>query len=43
LNGVERIIGVTSFGSDFSETQVCFRGGQDTRVDRVLAFIDSQM
>src|SRR5207245_1849757 len=43
LNGAERIIGVTSFGSDFSATQVCFRGGQDTRIDRVLAFIDSQM
>jgi secreted trypsin-like serine protease len=43
LNGVERIIGVTSFGSDFSATQVCFQGGQDTRVDRMLSFIDGQM
>jgi secreted trypsin-like serine protease len=43
LNGVQTIIGVTSFGSDNSETSVCFGGGVDTRVDAVLAFIDSHL
>jgi secreted trypsin-like serine protease len=41
LNGVQTIIGVTSFGSDNSATSVCFGGGVDTRVDAVLAFIDA--
>jgi secreted trypsin-like serine protease len=43
LNGVQTIIGVTSFGSDNSATSVCFGGGVDTRVDAVLAFIDSHL
>lgn len=43
LNGVQTIIGVTSFGSDNSATSVCFGGGVDTRVDAVLSFIDSHL
>jgi secreted trypsin-like serine protease len=43
LNGVPTIIGTTSFGSDNSPTSVCFGGGIDTRVDAVLAFIDSHL
>jgi secreted trypsin-like serine protease len=43
LGGVETIIGVTSFGTDNSATSVCFGGGFDTRVDSVLAFIDSHL
>jgi len=43
LNGVQTIIGTTSFGSDNSATSVCFGGGFDTRVDAVLSFIDSHL
>lgn len=43
LNGVQTLIGVTSFGSDNSPTSVCFGGGVDTRVDAMLAFIDSHL
>ena len=43
LNGVQTLIGTTSFGSDNSPTSVCFGGGVDTRVDSVLAFIDSHL
>jgi secreted trypsin-like serine protease len=39
INGVETIVGLTSFGTDFSQTQQCFNGGVDTRVDAVNAFI----
>ena len=41
LNGVETLIGTTSFGFDRSARSVCFGGGFDTRVDAVLAFIDA--
>jgi secreted trypsin-like serine protease len=40
LNGVETIVGVTSFGNDRSETDVCFGGGFDTRVDTFVGFVD---
>jgi len=43
LNGVQTLIGTTSFGSDNSTTSVCFGGGFDTRVDAVLSFIDSHL
>jgi len=43
LNGVQTIIGVTSYGSDNSTTSVCFGGGVDTRVDAMLAFIDAHL
>jgi len=43
LNGVQTIIGTTSYGSDRSSTSVCFGGGVDTRVDAVLSFIDSHL
>lgn len=43
LNGVQTLIGVTSFGSDNSATSVCFGGGIDTRVDAMLAFIDANI
>jgi len=37
------IVGVTSFGQDFSPTQVCFQGGVDTRIDAVSAFITQNL
>jgi secreted trypsin-like serine protease len=40
INGVETIVGVTSFGNDVSETLVCINGGFDTRVDRFTGFVD---
>jgi secreted trypsin-like serine protease len=43
LNGVESVIGVTSFGSDRSTTNVCFGGGYDTRVDEYADFIESHL
>jgi secreted trypsin-like serine protease len=43
FNGVEKIIGVTSFGSDRSTNSVCFGGGVDTRVDAVTTFIDANL
>jgi len=43
INGVDTIIGVTSFGRDNSSTSVCFGGGYDTRVDRYTAFITAHM
>lgn len=43
INGVETVIGVTSFGSDRSTTNVCFGGGYDTRVDQYANFIQSYL
>lgn len=43
FNGVEKIIGVTSFGSDRSTASVCFGGGFDTRVDAFTDFIDANL
>jgi secreted trypsin-like serine protease len=39
IDGKEMIVGVTSFGTDFSQSQTCFFGGRDTRVDRFADFI----
>lgn len=38
LNGVEVVVGVTSFGQD-APPQVCFNGGVDNRTDAFAAFI----
>jgi secreted trypsin-like serine protease len=43
IGGVATIIGVTSFGSDRSATNVCFGGGFDTRVDDYLPFITAHL
>lgn len=43
LNGVETIVGVTSFGSDTSNTNVCNGGGYDTRVDVYSSFISAHL
>ncbi len=43
IDGTERLIGVTSFGSDRSTTNVCFGGGYDTRVDKYVDFIESYL
>ncbi len=42
-NGVSTVVGITSFGSDQSDTSVCFGGGFDTRVNQVLPFITSHL
>jgi len=39
VNGVSTIVGITSFGTDFSQTSQCVGGGFDTRVDAVAGFI----
>jgi secreted trypsin-like serine protease len=39
LNGVETIIGITSFGSDASAGNVCLGGGFSSRVDADFAYI----
>jgi V8-like Glu-specific endopeptidase len=43
IAGKPTIIGVTSFGQDFSATNVCFNGGVDTRIDAVAAFITANI
>jgi secreted trypsin-like serine protease len=43
IGGVETIVGVTSFGSDRSATNVCFGGGFDTRVDDYVSFITAHL
>lgn len=43
IDGVETIIGVTSFGLDRSTTNVCFGGGYDTRVDAYSGFIRAHL
>jgi len=43
VNGVETVVGVTSFGQDRSSNSVCFGGGFDTRIDAVAAFVDSHL
>jgi secreted trypsin-like serine protease len=43
INGVERIIGVTSFGTDRSATNVCLNGGTDTRIDQYTSFINAHL
>jgi len=43
LNGVDTIIGITSYGRDFVPDEVCFAGGFDTRVDAVASFIDAYL
>ncbi|HET9955122.1 MAG TPA: trypsin-like serine protease [Polyangiaceae bacterium] len=43
INGVETLVGLTSFGMDRSQTNVCFGGGYDTRVEQVLGFIDKYL
>jgi len=42
VNGVETIVGLTSFGQDLSFFQ-CFGGGFDTRVDDYVAFINAHL
>src|SRR5262249_9733795 len=43
INGVERIVGVPSFGYDKTTNDVCYGGGYDTRVDRYTSFIQNQL
>ena len=43
INGVETVIGVTSFGSDASASNVCNGGGYDTRIDRYSSFINGHL
>ena len=43
LNGVETVVGVTSFGYDESASSVCFGGGYDTRVDVYHNFISAHL
>ena len=43
INGVDTIIGITSFGSDHSSTDVCFGGGFDSRVDQYSSFIAAHL
>ena len=43
INGVDTIVGITSFGSDRSDTSVCFNGGFDTRVDDYVTFINAHL
>jgi V8-like Glu-specific endopeptidase len=43
INGKPTIIGLTSFGQDFSAQQVCFNAGVDTRTDAVAGFITQNM
>lgn len=43
INGVDTIIGITSFGSDNSSTDVCFGGGYDSRVDQYSSFIAAHL
>jgi secreted trypsin-like serine protease len=43
LNGVETVVGVTSFGYDKSSGSVCFGGGYDTRVDTHRSFISRHL
>jgi secreted trypsin-like serine protease len=43
INGVETVIGVTSFGMDKSATNVCFGGGYDTRVDTYRDFVNAHL
>lgn len=42
INGVERVIGVTSYGTDLPIYQ-CFGGGYSTRVDAYQAFINANL
>lgn len=42
INGVETVVGVTSYGTD-SSTQVCINGGYDTRVDDYVSFINANL
>jgi secreted trypsin-like serine protease len=42
INGQERVIGITSFGTDLPFFQ-CFGGGYDTRVDTNTAFINANL
>jgi secreted trypsin-like serine protease len=41
--GVEKIIGITSFGTDMNSVLVCYNGGEDTRVDVVASFIEQYL
>lgn len=43
INGVEMIVGITSFGYDRSRNDVCYGGGYDTRVDRYTRFIQAHL
>lgn len=43
IDGVETVIGVTSYGLDKSDTNVCFGGGYDTRVDAYSSFINQHL
>jgi secreted trypsin-like serine protease len=43
IGGVESIIGITSFGTDNSQTDVCFGGSVDTRADDYAAFISAHL
>jgi secreted trypsin-like serine protease len=43
IDGVETLIGVTSFSMDRSSDSPCFGGGYDTRVDRYVDFIEKHL
>jgi secreted trypsin-like serine protease len=43
VNGVETVVGVTSYGSDLQGGAVCFYGGYDTRVDAYTGFIAANL
>jgi len=43
VNGVDTIIGITSFGSDNSPSNVCLGGGYDSRVDQYSSFIAAHL
>lgn len=43
IDGVETLVGVTSYGFDNSTADVCYDGGYSTRVDRYVSWINSQL
>lgn len=43
INGVETVVGITSFGMDLLTIFQCFGGGFDARVDADLAFINANL
>jgi secreted trypsin-like serine protease len=43
INGVETIVGITSYGTDLGTFYQCFGGGYDTRVDTYAAFVNAHI
>jgi secreted trypsin-like serine protease len=43
IDGVDTIVGITSFGNDGGPTNVCIDGGYDTRVDQYTSFINAHL